>query len=173
MADYSEQVKDVLAQMKFEDEQSARMGPKSQNDNFSGSPVERQSIDISPSNTGTVLDRLSLEGSGTKSQGNTIIGGRLGYNQPIDDSSSIEAGVSGHYAKGKNWKDAAVDNVDATYQKRLKSGNSLKASLGAGNGGINSAKVSYDIPFKKGGTVTASSRADGIALRGKTRGHIK
>ena len=173
MADYSEQVRDALAQMKLEDEQANSMGPKSKNANLSSSPVERQSIDISPNNTGTVLDRLSLKGSGTKSQGNTVIGGRLGYNQPIDDSSSIEAGVSGHYAKGKDWKDVGIDNIDAAYQKRLESGNSLRASIGAGKSGIDSAKLSYNIPFKKGGTVTASSRADGIALRGKTKGHIK
>ena len=122
-----------------------------------------------------ILKRTRLDIGGGSQQGNvSAIGGRLGYNQPIDDTSSVNVGVSGHAAKGKGWRDAGLDRADLEYQKKLESGHKLKASLGAGKGGIDSAKVSYEIPFKKGGKVkpksTASSRADGIAKKGKTRG---
>jgi hypothetical protein len=47
----------------------------------------------------------------------------------------------------------------------------LMASLGK-SGQDKSGSVSYQVPFSKGGKVTASKRADGIAQRGKTRGKI-
>ena len=47
----------------------------------------------------------------------------------------------------------------------------LSASLGR-SGQNKSGNLSYQIPFAKGGKVTASSRADGIAQRGKTRGRV-
>ena len=111
----------------------------------------------------------------------TVIGGRRGYTQPIDDESSIEAGLSGHYVKGKGFKDKAVDKADLRYQKKFKNDSELRASIGAnlnkdmGKRGVNEANIEYEIPVKKGGKVKvskASKRADGCAQRGKTRGRI-
>ena len=122
-----------------------------------------------------ILGRARLDIGGGSSQGNvSSVGGRLGYTQPIDESSSVDVGVSGHAAKGKGWSDVGLDRLDAEYQKKFKNGHKLNASIGAGKGGVDEANVKYEIPFKKGGNVktkpTASSRADGIAKRGKTKG---
>jgi hypothetical protein len=60
-----------------------------------------------------------------------------------------------------------------TYTERLQDMGRLPKSGGGGGGasGIpKTGKKPYD--FKKGGKVSASSRADGIAQRGKTRGKI-
>jgi hypothetical protein len=47
----------------------------------------------------------------------------------------------------------------------------LSASI-AKNGDRKMGNLTYQMPFKKGGKVTASSRADGIAARGKTKGRV-
>jgi len=124
-----------------------------------------------------IAKRVSVSGSGAKNKYGKFANGRASYDQPIDDTSNLNIGASGHYAKGDGWKDKGIDRVDAEYTKKFKNDSVLKASLGAnvgeGKKGIDSANVSYEIPFKKGGKVTASTRADGIAQRGKTRGHIK
>lgn len=121
--------------------------------------------------------KVSVSGGGAKNKYGKFASGKVNYGQPIDETSDINVGVSGHYAKGEGWKDKGIDRVDAEYSKKFKDDSKLKASLGAnvgqGKKGIDSANISYEIPFKKGGKVTASSRADGIAQRGKTRGHIK
>ena len=59
-----------------------------------------------------------------------------------------------------------------TYAERLQDmGRLPKSGGGGGASGIpKTGKKPYD--FKKGGKVSASSRADGIAKRGKTRGKI-
>jgi hypothetical protein len=179
MAENSERVKAALAQLKIEEEQARRMGGQRLDASLSEEPVERQYFDIKPKNTGTVLDRLSLQGGGSKNQNMTVLGGRMGYTQPIDDESSIEAGLSGHYVKGKGFKDKAIDKADLRYQKKFKNDSELRASIGAnlnkdmGKRGVNEANIEYEIPFKKGGKVSkASKRADGCAQRGKTRGRI-
>ena len=59
MADYDQQLKEVLAQMRLEEEQAKRMGGRKSENNMFGEPIERQEIDISPRGTGTILD-LSL-----------------------------------------------------------------------------------------------------------------
>jgi hypothetical protein len=189
MADYKD-LKATLAQLK-EDEKLARflqlqkdedqLTSNSMGPTLTRGAVERQSFDIQPKDTGTVLDRLNLQGCGSKSQDLTALGGRLGYTQPIDEDSSIQAGLSGHYVKGKGFKDKAIDRADVRYQKKFKNDSELRASIGAnvnknmGKRGINEANIEYEIPFKKGGKVKvskASKRADGCAQRGKTRGRL-
>jgi hypothetical protein len=121
--------------------------------------------------------KISAFAGGAKNKYGKFASGTVNYDQPIDETSDMHVGVSGHYAKGKGWKDKGIDRVDAEYSKKFKDESKLKASLGAnvgqGKKGIDSANISYEIPFKTGGKVTASSRADGIAQRGKTRGHLK
>jgi hypothetical protein len=121
--------------------------------------------------------KISVSGGGSKNKDGKSASGRVDYDQPIDETSDMHLGVSGHYTKGKYRNDKGIDRVDAEYSKKFKDDSKLKASLGAnfgqGKKGLDSANISYEIPFKKGGKVTASSRADGIAERGKTRGHIK
>ena len=125
-----------------------------------------------------VLNHAQLTlGGGSQPNGINSINGRLGYNQPIDDTSSINAGVSGHAMKGKGFSDAGLDHADIAYQKKLASGNKISASLGAGRGGVDSAKLGYEIPFKKGGKVkakpkTSTVRGHGIERRGKTKGRF-
>jgi hypothetical protein len=181
MADYDAQIKKAIRQMRLEEEQARRMGGERSEMSLSGEPSDRQSFNIQPKNTGTVLDRLRLQGGGSKNQDMTAIGGRLGYTQPIDDSSSIEAGLAGHYVKGKDFKDVALDRADLRYQKKFENDSKLRARIGAnvnknmGKRGIDEANIEYEIPFKKGGKVKvskASKRADGCAQRGKTRGRM-
>jgi hypothetical protein len=121
--------------------------------------------------------KVSVSGGGAKNKYGKFASGRVDYSQPIDKTSDIHLGASGHYAKGEGWKDKGIDRVDAEYSKKFKDESKLKASLGAnvgqGKKGIDSANISYEIPFKKGGKVTASSRADGCCVRGKTKGQIK
>jgi len=177
--DYDAELKRAIRQLQLEEDQARKMGGQKQEQSLSGEPVERQLFNINPENTGTVLDRLRLQGSGSKNQDMTALGGRLGYTQPIDESSSVEAGLSGHYVKGKGFEDAAIDRADLRYQKKFANDSKLKARLGAnvnknmGKKGIDEANIEYEIPFKKGGKVSkASKRADGCAQRGKTRGRL-
>ena len=130
-----------------------------------------------------IIKRLNLNAGGSKSDDVSSVGGRLGYVHPIDDSSSIEVGASGHYAKGKGFKDAGIDRGDVTYSKEFENKHKLRASLGGGAKGVDEGSITYEIPFKKGGKVKAktvakpktskaSSRGDGIAQRGKTKGRL-
>jgi len=130
------------------------------------------------------VNRFSVSGGGERGRGTTGMGGRASYKHPIDDSSSVEVGASGHYAKGKGFKDAGVDRADLEYKKRFKNDSELRARIGAnlnemaGKRGVDEIGVDYTIPFKKGGKVTsktskASSRADGCAKTGKTRGKFR
>ena len=119
---------------------------------------------------------LSISGGGSKDKDATSIGGRAQYRQPLDDKSAIEIGLSGHYAKGKNWKDAGLDYGDLTYEQKLDKNDLLRASLGAGRGGVDSGFISYEKEFKKGGKVKKSTkpkvRGHGIEKKGKTKGRF-
>jgi hypothetical protein len=123
-----------------------------------------------------ILKRLNLEAGGSKSDDVTSVGGRLGYVHPIDKSSSIEIGALGHYAKGKGFKDAGIDRGDVTYSKEFENKHKLRASLGGDAKGISEGKVTYEIPFKKGGKVKKASapkvRGHGIEKKGKTKGRF-
>jgi hypothetical protein len=59
-----------------------------------------------------------------------------------------------------------------TYTERLQDMGRLPKPTGGGGGGDFSGMKGLDKPFKAGGSVSASSRADGIAIRGKTRGKM-
>ena len=120
-----------------------------------------------------ILSRINVQGGGYKSDDATVLSGRLGYTHPIDDSSEVEVGASGHYAKGKGWKDTNIDRGDVTYRKKFKDDSELRARIGGGAKGIDEGRIEYEIPFKKGGKVSkASKRGDGIAQRGKTKGRL-
>jgi hypothetical protein len=59
-----------------------------------------------------------------------------------------------------------------TYTERLQDMGRLPKGGGSGSGGMGTGKMNRDITknYKKGGTVkSASSRADGCAIRGKTK----
>ena len=123
-----------------------------------------------------ILKRFNFDISGSKDDDVTQVGGRVGYKHPIDESSSIEVGASGHYAKGKGWKDANVDRGDVTYSKEFDNKHKLKASLGGGSKGIDEGRIEYEIPFKKGGKVKKAAvpkvRGHGCEQKGKTKGRF-
>jgi hypothetical protein len=131
--------------------------------------------DLSPKEQ-DLLKRFNVSGGGSKADGVAAVGGRLGYKHPINASSDIEIGASGHYAKGKGFKDAGIDRGDVTYTKRFDNESELRAKLGAGKRGIDEFGVEYEIPFKKGGKVKKASapkvRGHGIEKKGKTKGRF-
>jgi|688.fasta_scaffold707983_2 hypothetical protein len=60
-----------------------------------------------------------------------------------------------------------------TYAERLQDMGRLPKPSGGGGGGGGIKSMKYEPKtFKSGGKISASSRADGIAQRGKTRGKI-
>jgi hypothetical protein len=123
-----------------------------------------------------LLKRFNVSGGGSSADGITAVGGRLGYKHPINASSDIEIGASGHYAKGKGFKDAGIDRIDAAYKKRFDNESELRAKLGVGKRGVDEFGVEYEIPFKKGGKVKKVSapkvRGHGIEKKGKTKGRF-
>ena len=120
-----------------------------------------------------LLKRFNVSGGGSKADGVTAVGGRLAYKHPINASSDIEVGASGHYAKGKDFKDAGIDRGDVTYTKRFDNKSELRAKAGAGKRGFDEFGVEYEIPFKKGGKVkTTKVRGHGIEKKGKTKGRF-
>ena len=119
---------------------------------------------------------FNIAGGGSKSKDATVLGGRIGYKQPINDKSSIEAGLSGHYAKGQGWKDVGLDRADLNYANQVTDNLRLQAGLGAGRGGINEGNVNAKYSFKKGGKVKKVAkpkvRGHGIEKKGKTKGRF-
>jgi hypothetical protein len=138
--------------------------------------VEEYLKDIPLTEREDLLNRFNISGGGSKTEGITSVGGRLGYKHPINASSDVEVGASGHYAKGKGFKDAGIDRIDATYKKRFDNESELRAKLGAGKRGVDELGVEYEIPFKKGGKVKKASapkvRGHGIEKKGKTKGRF-
>lgn len=117
---------------------------------------------------------LSITGGGSKNKDVTSMGGRAQYRHPINDKSAVEVGLSGHYAKGKDFKDAGIDRGDLTYEQKLANNQLIRATLGAGKGGVDSGFLSYEKEFKKGGKVKVKPkvRGHGIEKRGKTKGRF-
>lgn len=134
-----------------------------------------------------ILSNLEVTGGGGRTGDMTQLGGRVGTRVPLDDTSNVGVGLSGHYVKGKGFKDSGVDRADVSYGKRFDNDSELRARLGAnlnemaGRRGVDEIGVEYEIPFKKGGKVkakakpktsSASKRGDGIARKGKTKGRF-
>jgi hypothetical protein len=97
--------------------------------------------------------------------------GRLtGKKKLSEDELELYADLMGSLdsrAKGK----LSVPEVGGRYKKQLDKNSAVEfyGSKRADTPGVN-AGISYERQFKKGGKVrTASQRADGIAIRGKTR----
>ena len=132
------------------------------------------------------LKRIQISGEGGQSDEGTELFGRIGYTQPINNTSDINIGASGHYVKGKGFKDAGIDRADATYTKRLKDDAELRARFGAnfnemeGKRGLDKFMLEYEKSFKKGGKVKAKAkktnkpkvRGHGCEKKGKTKGRF-
>ena len=122
-----------------------------------------------------LLKRFNISGGGSNAEGITAVGGRLGYKHPINESSDIEVGASGHYVKGKEFKDKGIDRLDATYRKRFENDSELRAKAGIGKRGAGEFGVEYEIPLnlKRGGKVKAPKvRGHGVEKKGKTKGRF-
>jgi hypothetical protein len=132
-------------------------------------------------------DTVNLGGSYVKDKNLDAVQGRLGFNVPFNESSGVEFGASGHYTKGKGFKDIGLDKADATLKKRFQNDSEVRAKLRAnlneqaGKRGLDELKFEYEIPFKKGGKVkkkaparsSASKRGDGCAKKGHTKGKFR
>ena len=132
------------------------------------------------------LKRIQISGEGGQSDEGTELFGRIGYTHPINNTSDINVGASGHYVKGKGFKDAGIDRADATYTKRLKDDAELRARFGAnfnemeGKRGLDKFMLEYEKSFKKGGKVKAKAkktnkpkvRGHGCEKKGKTKGRF-
>ena len=122
-----------------------------------------------------LLKRFNISGGGSKADGITAVGGRIGYKHPINKSSDIEVGASGHYVKGKEFEDKGIDRLDAIYRKRFENDSELRAKAGIGKRGAGEFGVEYEIPLnlKRGGKVKAPKvRGHGIEKKGKTKGRF-
>ena len=61
-----------------------------------------------------LISNMQLSGGGSKNQFGKSIGGRIGYNIPLEDGS-FNAGVSGYGYKGGGQSQAAISGLDARY----------------------------------------------------------
>jgi hypothetical protein len=137
--------------------------------------IEEYLKDIPLAEHEDLLKRFDISGGGSNADGVTAVGGRLGYKHPINKSSDIEVGASGHYVKGKDFKDKDIDRLGATYRKRFENDSELRAKLGVGKRGAGEVGIEYEIPLKKGGKVkvkTPKVRGHGIEKKGKTKGRF-
>jgi hypothetical protein len=122
-----------------------------------------------------LLKRFNISGGGSKADGITAVGGRIGYKHPINKSSDIEVGASGHYVKGKEFEDKGIDRLDAIYRKRFENDSELRAKAGIGKRGAGEFGVEYEIPLnlKRGGKIKAPKvRGHGVEKKGKTKGRF-
>ena len=92
------------------------------------------------------MKNILARGSGSSNKYGSYLGGRLSGIKQIDDDLDVEAYLEGQAFKPKEGK----TNRQLT------------------GGGIKVTKR-----FKKGGVASASKRADGCAVRGKTKGKIR
>lgn len=78
-------------------------------------------------------------------------------------------------AKSMEQFNANMQKIGEAHDTKMKElRNTTKSGGGGGSGGVGGVKsMKYEpVKYAKGGKVSASSRADGIAKRGKTRGKI-
>jgi hypothetical protein len=103
-----------------------------------------------------------------------------GYKEVHEKHNPPEKDRKGKAAENKEFEDkraksspliakAEIERMKEALDKSSKSGGGGGGSGGAG--GVKSMKYE-PVKYAKGGKVNASSRADGIAQRGKTRGRI-
>jgi len=143
----------------------------------------------------TMLNKMEREDAkGTKSENYSQFQTRLGLRQPIGEGS-VSAGVSrsnvdphtiikdlgGDIPFGNGRLFGGVNEV-VSHGQKVGKGQNIGYSTKLGEGRLNASfgksgdnkmgNVTYQLPFKKGGKVTASTRADGIAQRGKTKGRL-
>jgi len=143
----------------------------------------------------TMLGKMEKEDvKGTKSENYSPIQTRASYRQPIGEGS-VSAGVSrsnrdphtiikdvsGDVPLGNGRLFGGVNEV-TSHGERVAKGHNIGYSTKLGEGRLNASfgksgdnkmgNLSYQLPFKKGGKVTASTRADGIAQRGRTKGRV-
>ena len=105
--------------------------------------------------------------------------GRLTGKKKLSDEDELEAYADLMAMRGEGMgTKTKIPGVGARYRKKLSPDSSIEfygEKREKGMGEPWSAGVNYRKEFKKGGKVkakTASSRADGIAQRGKTRGKM-
>lgn len=143
----------------------------------------------------TMLGKMEAEDTkGTKSENYSPFQTRASYRQPVGEGS-VSAGVSrsnrdphtlikdvsGDVPLGKGRLFGGVNEV-TSHGERVAKGHNIGYSTKLGEGRLNASfgksgdnkmgNLSYQLPFKKGGKVTASTRADGIAQRGRTKGRV-
>jgi len=164
------QIAEIVRQMKLEEDQSKKFlnKPSNFNPEITNAPDRPDRVQYRPESG------FNVAGGGSKNKDATVLGGRVGYKHPIDDKSSIEVGASGHYAKGKGWKDAGLDRADINYANQVTDNLRLRAALGAGRGGVDQGDVGAEYTFKKGGKVKVKPkvRGHGIEKKGKTKGRF-
>jgi hypothetical protein len=143
----------------------------------------------------TMLGKMEDEDTkGTKKENYSPYQTRASYRKQIGEGS-VSAGVSrsntdphthvrelsGDIPVGKGRLFGGVNEVVSHGEKVGKGHNiGFDTELGKGRLGASFSKsgdnkmgnVTYRLPFKQGGKVTASTRADGIAQRGKTKGRV-
>jgi hypothetical protein len=104
-----------------------------------------------------------------------VISGRAGINKDLGNGLRASAGITGKSIKAGDYKNTGITGGDVTLEKQFENGTKLRGKYNDNETehGTQEKKIGaeLEIPFKKGGKVSsASSRADGCAQRGKTRG---
>jgi hypothetical protein len=143
----------------------------------------------------TMLGKMEEEDAkGGRNENYSPFQTRASYRQPVGEGS-VSAGVSrsnrdphtiikdvsGDVPLGKGRLFGGVNEV-TSHGERVGKGHNIGYSTKLGEGRLNASfgksgdnkmgNVTYQLPFKQGGKVTASTRADGIAQRGRTKGRV-
>jgi len=99
-----------------------------------------------------------------------------GYKDIHDKHNPPEKDRKGKAAENEEFKDKRVKSSPLTANAEIAKMKEIldKPRGGGGGGGAGGVKsIKYEpVKYAKGGKVSASSRADGCAMRGKTRGKI-
>jgi hypothetical protein len=99
-----------------------------------------------------------------------------GYKDIHDKHNPPEKDRKGKAAENEEFKDKRVKSSPLTANAEIAKMKEIldKPRGGGGGGGAGGVKsMKYEpVKYAKGGKVSASSRADGCAMRGKTRGKI-
>jgi hypothetical protein len=99
-----------------------------------------------------------------------------GYKEVHEKHNPPEKDRKGKAAENEEFKDKRVKSSPLTANAEIAKMKEIldKPRGGGGGGGASGVKsMKYEpVKYAKGGKVSASSRADGCAMRGKTRGRI-